>query len=51
MRVIIISKTSFNITQLTNVSSISFASGIYSVVAGGNTYTYAAEDYNISILW
>lgn len=51
MNVVIMSKNSFNVTTLTLVSSISYASDTYTIVSNGVTYTYAKADYNICILW
>lgn len=51
MNVIIISKSTFAVTQLSNVTSISFASNTYSITAGGTTTTYNADNYRVSILW
>lgn len=51
MKVVVMSKNTFSVTTLTNVSNIAYASGIYSITSGGTTTTYAADDYNVSILW
>ena len=51
MKILIIRRDGFGVTQLTNVSSISYATNTYTVVAGGNTTTYNADDYHISIIW
>lgn len=51
MKVVVMSKNTFSITTITNVSNIAYASGIYSITSGGTTTTYSADDYNISILW
>lgn len=51
MNVIVLHKQSFNTVTLTLVSSISYASDTYTIVANGVTYTYAKADYNICILW
>ena len=51
MSVMIISKNSFNVTQLDSVSSISLSGTTFTIVAGGTTYTYSSEDYRISMIW
>ena len=53
MNVIIISKTTFAVIQLSDVDNIAFnsATGIYSITVGGTTTTYSADDYRVSILW
>ena len=50
MTVLISQKNSFNVTQLTNVSSISFANDTYSITAGGTTSTYSKTSYIIFII-
>lgn len=50
MKVLIISKTTFNQIQHANVTNIAYSSGNY-VITAGSTYTYAASDYIITILF
>ena len=51
MKILVIRRDGFGVTQLSNVSSITFASNIYSITAGGTTSTYSADDYLISVVW
>jgi hypothetical protein len=51
MRVLIKSKTSFNTIEYDNVSSISFASNTYTIVHGGVSTSYSADDYLVSLLY
>lgn len=51
MRVLIKHKTTFNTIEYNNVTSISFASNIYTIVHGGVTTTYSAADYLVSLLY
>ena len=51
MRVVIFSKTTLNIIELTSVSSIVFGEETFTVTSSGTPYTYAYEDYNVSLLW
>lgn len=51
MRVIIKSKTTFNTIEYDNVTSISYASNTYTIVHGGVTSTYSANDYLVSLLY
>ena len=51
MTVLVMKKDNFNTVTLNNVSSISYASEIFTIISDGNTYTYAKADYNICILW
>ena len=50
MTVIVSQKNTFNVTQLTNVSSISFANDTYTIIAGGTTRTYSKINYIIFII-
>lgn len=51
MKLVIISKTSFNMIELASVSAIVFGADTFTVTASGNSYTYAYADYNIQIIW
>lgn len=51
MKVIVISKNTFNTIELANVSNIAFASNTYTITAGGTTSSYNADDYRIAVLW
>lgn len=51
MRVVIFSKTTLDIIELSSVSSIEFGEETFTVTASGTPYTYAYEDYNVSLLW
>ena len=51
MRVVIFSKTTLNIIELTSVSAIVFGEETFTVTSSGTPYTYAYEDYNVSLLW
>lgn len=51
MNVIVISKTTFAVTQLSNVASIVFSNNSYNITVGGTTTAYSADNYRVSILW
>ena len=51
MRVVIFSKSTLNIIELTSVSAITFGEETFTVTANGVSSTYAYEDYNVSLLW
>lgn len=51
MKLIIISKSTFNMIELASVSSIAFGSDTFTVTAAGTTHTYAYADYNVQLLW
>lgn len=51
MKVVIISKTSLDITELTSVSNIAFSTDNFTVTSSGNNYTYSYAAYNIQIIW
>lgn len=51
MRVLIKHKTTFNTIEYDNVTSISFASNTYTIVHGGQTNTFSANDYLVSLLY
>lgn len=53
MKVLVIAKQSFSVTQLSGVSNIAYDSGThtYTITHSGGTATYAAEDYRVSIIW
>lgn len=51
MKVVILSKTSFNVIQLSNVSNIAYSAGTVTVTSGGTNYSYSLENYAISILF
>lgn len=50
MRIIVISKTSFNREDLENVSNIAYSSGTYTITADGTTHTYIAANYMLMII-
>ena len=50
MRVVVISKDSFNTTEYLGVTKITFLNGIYEIVNPNGTYSYLAANYSISIL-
>ena len=50
MKVIVIKKGSFNVTQLESVSSITYSDGTVSIVHGGGTVTCAFSDYMFQII-
>lgn len=50
MRVLVISKTSFDITQYNLVSNIAYSSGNYVITNNGVAHTYSAADYIINIM-
>lgn len=50
MKIIIKSKTSFNTIEYDNVSSITYASKIFTVTHGGVTSTYSSDDYIIAMV-
>lgn len=50
MTVIVSQKNNFNQTQLDNVTSISFANNIYTIVAGGVSRSYNKDNYVIFII-
>ena len=49
MRVVVISKSPFNVTTLNNVTSITI-SGTNYVINDGTAHTYAIADYRIAIV-
>lgn len=49
MKVIVISKTNFTMYEFSNVTSISFSAGVYTITAG-STHTYAADNYIVHII-
>lgn len=53
MKVIAINKATFTVIQLDNVSSIAYASGVYTITYGSpaQTQTFNETDVRISILW
>lgn len=50
MRVIVLSKTTFDVVQHNAVTNIAYSSGNYVITDNGNTYTYAAAGHIINIL-
>lgn len=50
MVVVIHQKGTFNVTQLNNVDSISYANNIYTVVVNGVSSTYNKDNYIINII-
>lgn len=51
MRVIIKNKNTFDTIEYNNVSSISFANNTYTIVHGGQTNTFSAGTYLVSLLY
>lgn len=51
MRVVLISKTTMAITDLTNVSNIAVSGSNYAITASGTTTNYAMASWYIQILW
>lgn len=50
MRIVIMNKNNFNQIDVSNVTSISYADGIYTVTVGGASTTYSKDDYIIMII-
>jgi len=51
MKLIIISKSTFNMIELASVSAIVFGDDTFTVTASGTAHTYAYADYNIQLVW
>ena len=51
MNVIIMSRSTFAVTQLANVTSITFSNNSYNITVGGTTTAYSADNYRVTILW
>ena len=53
MKVVIIAKASFSVTELSGVSDIAYNSGTdtYTITHSGGTATYSGASYRISIVW
>lgn len=51
MKLIIISKSTFNMIELSSVSAIVFGADTFTVTASGTPHTYAYADYNIQFIW
>lgn len=53
MKVILMKIDSFEVIQLTGVTSIAYdsGSGNYTVIHSGGTGTYSSSAYHINILW
>lgn len=53
MKVLVISKQNFGVTELAGVTSIAYDTGAhtYTITHSGGTATYLAEDYRVSIVW
>ena len=52
MKVVIISKTTFDSTQFTGVINIAYSGNIVTItLSGGQTAAYNLDDYSIGILW
>lgn len=52
MRVILINKTTFEIIQATNVTSIAYNSSTKNyTITGTGGGTFSAETYNLQVLW
>ena len=50
MNVLVHKKNTFNVTQIVNVTSITFANNTYSITAGGSTSNYSKDDYIVFII-
>lgn len=50
MVVVLQQKGTFNVIQLNNVDSISYASNIYTIVINGVSSTYNKDNYTINII-
>ena len=50
MNVLVHQKNTFNVTQLVNCTSISFANNTYTIVSGGVTRTYSKDNYIVFII-
>lgn len=51
MKAAIIRKDGFEVIQIVDVSSISYANNVFTVTAQGGTTTYSKDDYLVSLLW
>lgn len=52
MKVVIISKTTFDSVQFTGVTNIAYSGNIVTItLSGGQTAAYSLDDYSIGILW
>lgn len=51
MKVLVISKNTFDTTTLTGVSNIAYSTGTYTITHSGGTASYSATNYHIVILW
>ncbi len=52
MKVVIISKTTFDSVQFTGVTNIAYSGNIVTItLSGGQTAAYNLNDYSIGILW
>lgn len=53
MKVLVIAKQNFSVTQLSGVSNIAYDSGThkYTITHSGGTAEYLAEDFRVSIIW
>ena len=52
MKVVIVSKTSFNSVQYTGVTNIAYSGNIVTItLSGGQTAAYNLDDYSVGILW
>ena len=50
MKVIVISKTPFDVATFVNVSSISFADDTYTIVTDTTTVTYSANNFIVRVV-
>ena len=52
MKVVIISKTTFDSVHFTGVTNIAYSGNIVTItLSGGQTAAYNLNDYSIGILW
>ena len=52
MKIVIISKTTFDSVQFTGVTNIAYSGNIVTItLSGGQTAAYNLDDYSIGILW
>ena len=50
MTVIIVSKSSFNMTQLNDVTNIAYLNGTVTITAGGSSYSYLTANYTVHLI-
>jgi len=50
MKVIVISRNSFNVTEYNNASKIELSGNSYTITVSGTAFVYAAADYIVRII-